>query len=102
MGSNTTCAPACLARLAVLSVELLSTTIISDVKAGVEFATSDAATDCRQRGIRRSSLNAGMIIERCMEQWMLVCTVETAIILENMVVREKDMYDMHRNVPHRY
>src|ERR1022692_4071222 len=75
MGSKTTCAPACLARLAVLSVELLSTTIISDVKQGLEFATSDAEMDCKQRAIRRSSLNAGMTIERCMEQWMLVCTV---------------------------
>src|ERR1700675_1508286 len=102
MGSKTTCAPACLARLAVLSVELLSTTIISDVKQGLEFATSDAEMDCRQRAIRRSSLNAGMTIERCMEHGMLVLTGETATTLENMIVREKDMYDMHRNVPHRY
>src|SRR4029077_3528452 len=39
--------------------------MISDVKEGVRLAASDAEMECRQRSIRRSSLKAGMTIERC-------------------------------------
>ena len=33
---------------------------------------------------------------------MLVCSVDTAIILGSMVVREKDMEGIHRNLSHRH
>jgi hypothetical protein len=49
--------------VAVLSVELLSTTIISDVNPDVRLAVREVEIDCRQRSIRRSSLKAGMTIE---------------------------------------
>jgi hypothetical protein len=38
------------------------------VKPGERFALSDAVMDWKQRSIRRSSLNAGMTMERCMEK----------------------------------
>jgi hypothetical protein len=53
--------------------------MISDVKPKVRLATSEVEIDCRQCSIRRSSLKAGMIIERCMGKWIPVYGVETCM-----------------------